>query len=234
MRSVITCGAVLAAAFAQPVIAAEIGSWGVDLSDQDRSVRPGDDFFRYQNGAWVSRAAPDVNNPFKSYWRDVRNVAPGRLRAILDGLISDPAAANSPPLRKAATLYREYLDTAAIEQRGHAPLDPKLKTIRALQTRSDVARLMGHMEGPETLRGANMRDGYGRGMFRMNVAQDARVPDRNALYLSQGGLMLPDPSYYSAPEVADMREKYRAYVEQVLTLIGWREPHARADEISGV
>jgi len=87
------------------------------------------------------------------------------------------------------------------------------------------------MEGPQTLRGANMRDGYGRGMFLMNVAQDARRPDRNALYLAQGGLMLPDPAYYSAPEVADVRTKYRAYVEQVLTLIGWQHPAARADEI---
>lgn len=231
MRSLIACSAVLAAAFAQTATAAAIGSWGVDLSDQDRSVRPGDDFFRYQNGAWVSRAAPDVHNPFMSYWRDVRIVAPGRLRAILDGLISDPAAANPAPLQKAATLYREYLDTAAIEQRGHAPLEPELKTVRALRTRSDVARLMGHMEGPETLRGANMLDGYGRGMFRMNVAEDARMPDRNALYLSQGGLMLPDASYYSAPEVADVREKYRAYMERMLTLIGWPEPQARANEI---
>jgi putative endopeptidase len=211
--------------------AAAIGQWGVDLSDQDRSVRPGDDFFRFQNGAWVARAAPDVHNPFMSYWRDVRNVAPARLRTILDELISDPAAAQTPPLKKASTLYREYLDEAAIERRGHTPLEPELKIIRALKTRSEVARLMGHMEGPETLRGANMRDGYGRGMFRMNVAQDARMPDRNALYLAQGGLMLPDPSYYSAPEVADVREKYRAYVQQVLTLIGWPEPQARANEI---
>src|SRR6185295_8134174 len=72
---------------------------------------------------------------------------------------------------------------------------------------------------------------YGRGMFVMNVAQDARRPERSALYLSQGGLMLPDPAYYSDRQVADVRAKYRAYVEQVLTLIGWQHPAARADEI---
>ena len=211
--------------------AAAIGAWGIDRSDQDRSVRPGDDFYRFQNGAWVARAAPDVKNPFMSYWRDVRNVAPARLRAILDGLVADPAAADSAPLRKAATLYREFLDEGAIERRGHAPLQPELKAIRALKTRSDIARYMGRMEGPQTLRGANMRDSYGRGMFVMTVAQDARQPERNALYLSQGGLMLPDPAYYSDRQVADVRAKYRAYVEQVLTLIGWLDPAARADEI---
>jgi putative endopeptidase len=235
MKKVFSCIVAAATLFSisggAPVEAAAIGQWGVDLSDQDHSVRPGDDFFRFQNGDWVARAAPDVHNPFMSYWRDVRNVAPARLRTILDELVSDPAAAQTPPLKQAVTLYREYLNEAAIERRGHAPLEPELKAIRTVKTRSEVARLMGHMEGPETLRGANMRDGYGRGMFRMNVAQDARMPEHNALYLAQGGLMLPDPSYYSAPEVADVREKYRAYVEQVLTLIGWPEPHARASDV---
>jgi len=210
---------------------ATIGSWGVDLTDQDRSVRPGDDFYRFQNGAWIARVAPDEQHPFMSYWRDVRSSAPARLTAILDDLAQDKAAANSAALKKAAILYREYLDQAAIERLGHGPLEPELKAIRALKTRSDVARYMGRMEGPQTLRGANLRDGFGRGMFLMNVVQDARQPQRNVLQLAQGGLMLPDPAYYSAPEVADVRAKYRAYVEQLLTLIGWPEPAARANEI---
>ena len=29
------------------------GTWGFDLSGRDTSVRPGDDFFRYANGAYV-------------------------------------------------------------------------------------------------------------------------------------------------------------------------------------
>ena len=210
---------------------ASIGAWGIDLSDQDRSVRPGDDFYQFQNGAWIARAAPDVKHPFMSYWRDVRNLAPARMGAILDRLATNPDAAGSPPLQKAATLYREYLDEAAIERLGHKPLEPELTAVRALKSRSDVARYMGRMEGPQTLRGANLRDGYGRGMFVMNVAQDARRPERNALYLHQGGLMLPDPTYYSAAEVVDVRAKYRAYVERILTLIGWPNPAGRAGEI---
>jgi putative endopeptidase len=211
--------------------AAAIGTWGVDLSDQDRSVRAGDDFYRFQNGAWIARAAPDVQHPFMSYWRDVRSLAPARLTAILDGLLNDKSAPSSPSLKKAAALYREYLDQGAIERLGHRPLEPELKVIRALKTRAEVARYMGQMEGPQTLRGANLLDGYGRGIFRMNVAQDAQRPERNALYLAQGGLMLPDPAYYSSADVADVRAKYRAYVEKILTLIGWPEPARRADEI---
>jgi putative endopeptidase len=218
-------------AFAAPANAAQIGAWGVDLSDQDRSVRPGDDFFRYQNGGWVARAAPDVQHPFMSYWRDVRNVAPARLIAILDGLAGDAAAPASSPAVKAGALYRDYMDEAAIERLGHAPLEPELRAIRALRTRADMARYMGRMEGPLTLRSTNLRDSFGRGMFTMTVAQDSRNPERNALYLRQGGILLPDPSYYSSAQVADVRAQYRDYIKQVLTLIGWPQPAKRADEI---
>jgi putative endopeptidase len=210
--------------------AAKIGSWGVDLTDQDHSIRPGDDFFRFQNGAWVARAAPDVRNPFMSYWRDVRSAAPARLKGILDELAQRPDQANQAST-KAATLYGEYLDEASVETTVLAPLKPELDAIRELRTRSDVARQMGRMEGPLTLRGANLRDGFGRGLFVLNIAQDAGRPDRNAIVLGQGGIMLPDPSYYSAPQVADVRAQYRPSVETILTSIGWPEPAARAEEI---
>src|SRR4029079_8200293 len=211
--------------------AAAIGAWGIDLSDQDRSVRPGDDFYRFQNGAWIARAAPDVKHPFMSYWRDVRTTAPARLTAILDGLLDDAPDKQSPAVRKAAMLYRDYLDETAVERLGHAPLEPQLASIRSALSRSDIARIMGRLEGPETLRGANMQDGFGRGLFVLNVAQDAAHPDRNALYLSQGGLMLPDPAYYSAAQLADVREGYKAYLERIFSLVGWQQPAARADEI---
>ncbi len=223
--------ALVAAGAPVPASAAAIGTWGIDLSDQDRSVRPGDDFYRFQNGAWIARVAPDVQHPFLSYWRDVRTTAPGRLTAILDGLSTNPGAADNQAMRKAATLYREYLDEVAIERLGRKPLEGDLAAIRGLRTRADVARWMGRMEGPDTLRGTLLRDGFGRGMFVMNVAEDAQNPDRNALYLTQGGIMLPDPSYYSSQAVADARAAYQDYVTKLLRLVGWPKPVENAKAI---
>src|ERR1051326_6726714 len=40
----------------QPGDKPQYGSWGFDLSGEDTSVKPGDDFFRYANGHWL--AAP--------------------------------------------------------------------------------------------------------------------------------------------------------------------------------
>src|SRR6185437_60261 len=38
-----------------PAAKPAIGAWGVDLTAIDRSVDPGDDFFRFTSGAWMKR-----------------------------------------------------------------------------------------------------------------------------------------------------------------------------------
>ncbi|MEP6473058.1 MAG: hypothetical protein ABJC74_05015, partial [Gemmatimonadota bacterium] len=45
--------------------------WGINLGDRDPAVRPGDDFFRSQNGAWLARTVLDSANPAYAYWRDL-------------------------------------------------------------------------------------------------------------------------------------------------------------------
>ena len=52
---------------------APLGSWGVNLSDQDRSIRPGDDFAMYENGAWFKRTILSAQQANAAYWRDVRD-----------------------------------------------------------------------------------------------------------------------------------------------------------------
>ena len=62
MRVVTFAVAMLAAACSSSAIAATSG-WGVDLADQDRSVKPGDDFAMYENGAWYKRTTLTQRRP---------------------------------------------------------------------------------------------------------------------------------------------------------------------------
>src|SRR4051794_29918319 len=86
-----------AAALASPSLPPDLmprsrGAWGVDLSDQDRSVKPGDDFAMYQNGGWYARTQLGPGLANAAYWRDVRLLAPRRLGAILAELAADRSA----------------------------------------------------------------------------------------------------------------------------------------------
>lgn len=205
------------------------GAWGVDLTDQDPAVRPGDDFALYQNGGWIARTQLGPHLATAAYWRDLRVQTPARLSALLRDLTS--AEATSPRDRKAADFYRAAMDVAAAEAKGLAPLKAELDAISAVRTRTEMARLIGAVEGPGTLRAPSVRANPGRGVFTIGIGQDQADPTHYAVYLGQGGLMLAGPEYYADPGLSDIKSAYRAYVAQMLGLIGWPEPDRNAAEI---
>jgi putative endopeptidase len=64
-----------------------------------------------------------------------------------------------------------------------------------------------------------------------NVDSDLHNPNVYAIYLSQGGLGLPDRDYYLKDSFAPQRDAYRAYAQQLLTLEGWPDPAGNAQRV---
>ena len=208
------------------------GTWGIDLSDRDPAVKPGDDFYMSQNGAWFARTELSKDRPNAAYWRDVRTLARARMIAILQAAAADKQLTPDTPAGKAAAFYRAYSDDAAIEARGVSPLKPQLDAIRAATTREQMARLMGTVAGSGTNRSINVfARPLGLAIWGVDVAQDTTHPTRYAVYLHQGGLLLPGPEFYLDQQLADVRAAYQKYVARMLELVGWSEPDVRAGEI---
>src|SRR6266567_2786745 len=113
----------------QAAAAPHYGKWGVELGDQDRSVKPGDDFAMYQSGGWFARTVLSSMSPNAAYWRDVRLRAVQQLGDILAELAAKHEAAAEPGSVKAAAFYRAALDADAAERRGLSPLQPALAAI---------------------------------------------------------------------------------------------------------
>src|SRR5262245_43344072 len=67
---------------AKPVI----GSWGFDLSGMDKSAQPGDDFFRYANGAWFDKAVIPSDRTSTGSFLDLEIQSEERVRGILADL----------------------------------------------------------------------------------------------------------------------------------------------------
>src|SRR5436305_14081555 len=68
------------------------GAWGVDLTDQDRSVRPGDNFAMYQSGGWFKRTELKPTQNIAAYWRDVRSEGLTRVDEMMASVGGDSGA----------------------------------------------------------------------------------------------------------------------------------------------
>src|SRR5207244_9167684 len=112
------------------------GDWGYNPAAMDSSVKPGDDFWAYVNGAWDKRTqiAPDHSRegPFVT----LSDEAEKDVRRIVEQLAADP---NRDHLgQQVGDFYSSFMDTAAIEAAGTAPLKPYLAEIKGARTRAQI------------------------------------------------------------------------------------------------
>jgi putative endopeptidase len=219
---------------AEELTAHSVGAWGLDLNDRDPSVKPGDNFYMSQNGAWFARTELGAQRPMAAYWFDLRTLAPRQLKVILEELAADTSALPESPKGKAGAFYRAFMDEKTVEAKGLTPLKPELDAIRAAKTKEQMASLMGRMASLGTLRSINSPTGRGigrAGAFSVSIQQDQKDPRRYAVGLGQSGLNLPGPEYYLDPSLADIKSDYEIYVAKMLALLNWPGAASRAKEI---
>ena len=204
---------------------------GVDLAGIDRSVAPGDSFDRYANGGWRGRTEIPADRSRIGSFVTTALLVEQRNNDIISGAArTNPAAGTDA--RRIADYYAAWLDRAAIERRGAAPLQPHLQRIRAIANRRDLSAALGASMRAD-VDPLNATSFGTENLFGVFVAQGLQEPNRNFAYLLQGGLGLPDRDYYlsDAPEMARIRDAYRAYIGQMLTRMGEANAEARAARI---
>lgn len=210
-----------ATASATPFTAAKrYGAWGIDLDGMDPSVKPGDDFFRYVNGKWAASTQIPADKTRFGAFDLLRDLSELRVRAIVESWAASKKLKAGSDEAKVAALYRAFLDEAAVEKLDVKPIQSHLDAVKKATSREEIARNMGRS-----------RATFGASLFAPGVSDDAKNPDRYALYLSQSGLGLTDREFYLRDNFKPQRERYQQYVADMLKLIGWNEPEASAVSI---
>ena len=204
---------------------------GVDLAGIDKSVSPGDDFFRYANGTWLKTT--EIPQDRSSYGLDAKlaEEANLRTRSLLEEASKDSAPAGSDE-RKIGDYYAAYMDESAIEATGLEPLKKELESIAAISDRRALAEAAGRTVRADVdpLNNTNLHTPH---LFGVWVAQDFNEPTRSVPYFLQGGIGMPDREYYlsDSPHMADIRVKYKAHIAAVLKLANVANADVKAARI---
>ncbi|AMV39773.1 M13 family metallopeptidase [Planctomyces sp. SH-PL62] len=192
---------------------------GVDPSGFDKEVRPQDDFFRHVNGGWIQKTEIP---PDKSRWGTFDQLideSDAAIRAIIEEAAKADAPAGSEA-RKIGDLYTSFMDEARADELGVKPLADDLARVDALADKKALVALLGSLQ----------RQGVG-GLFGAGVGVDAKKSDQYVTYMGQGGISLPDESYYREAKYQEIRDQFVAHVEKMLTLAGIPDPKAKAARV---
>src|SRR6478672_8072001 len=192
----------------------------IDPKNMDTSVKPGDDFFRYANGAWIKRTEIPPEYSRWGAFNELIEHNNDALHAIAEKASTtsvDPKLA--PETQKVGDYYASGMDEKTIEAQRTKPLEDEFKRIDAIKDRADLLKAIAHLH---TI-GVGAFFGFGAG-------QDAKDSSRDIAQAAQGGLGMPDRDYYTKQDadMKDKRAKYVAHVTKMLSLLG--EPTEKAAE----
>ncbi|WP_249341080.1 MULTISPECIES: M13 family metallopeptidase [unclassified Sphingomonas] len=193
------------------------GSFGVDLTAQKPSVKPGDDFWMYANGGWNDRVEIAADRASAGFGTLLSIEAEANVRAILDDMAKNPSAYGASG-KQVGDFYASWMDEAGIEKLGTAPLKPYLARIDGVKDLDALQVLFATV-------------GYASPV-ELGIIPDLADPTHYTAVTGQAGLGMPRDYYLLEGAKYDaFRTAYRAYVQKIQELAGIPNAAAKADAI---
>ena len=193
---------------------------GITTDELDPAVRPQDDLFRHVNGSWIARTEIPED---KARYGSFLVLAEEAEAAVRDIIHESQDADEGTEARKVGDLFTSFLDEERVEALGATPIRSLLDSVGAVSSVDELLALVGSFE----------KQGLAS-VVQLFVDNDPGDPGRYVLFVEQGGLGLPDESYYRDEKFASVRTAYVAFVERMLSLAGLDDAADRASRVVGL
>ncbi len=177
----------------------------------DKTYRPQDDFYRFINHEWLDTY---VLPPDKSRFGTFDKLAEQSDEDI-HSILEDPANKDL----KSSILYRKFMDKDSLEKKGIEPISKSIEEIKGARSMDDLLKAMSPLESLMDL------------PFEIMVFADPKDPAMNAVHIMQGGIGLPDESYYRESRYEKIVEAYRKMLSSLFRLIGEDDFENLADKV---
>ncbi|WP_431710805.1 M13 family metallopeptidase [Glutamicibacter uratoxydans] len=192
------------------------------LKYRDESIRPQDDLYRNANGKWFDTASIPSDQGLYGSFMELRDEAEAAVHAIIEQTVEAVAAgtAKNAAETRIAHLYGSFMNEELIESKGLDPVRDYLQSIADAQSIEQLIELSGSF--------------YRKGVssfLQSGAMNDAGNPERNLLTFLQGGLGLPDESYYREEQFAQTVTDYQEHVARLLGLGEQADAQAAAERV---
>lgn len=194
---------------------------GLELSSLHSDIRPADDLFRHVNQQWLDDHPIPPDKSMYGAFSLLAEQAERQVHAIAKESVD---AAEGTLQRKVGDAYRSFMDEERINALGHQPLRERLAAIQSAG--SDKTELLRQMARAER-RGS-------QGLWQLFIDNDPGQPDRYIVFVEQGGLSLPDESYYREESFAEIRDTFVRHLDRMATMVGGDLPPRFAELVMEV
>ena len=205
----------------------------IDPANMDLSVKPGDNFYLYANGAWIKKTPIPASKTRWGSFDALAEESSQALKTLLEEAANDQAAASDRDTKKAAKTelmkrvgdyYASAMDSAAIEKLGYKPIQAFLDGISSLSSKAQVLKHINYLRSQSIT----------SPLYRIGVGQDSKDVTKYIISIGQGGTTLPDRDYYLKNDARNqkIRTDYTAYIIKLFSLTGETDAKAMANAVT--
>ncbi len=194
--------------------------------DMDRSIRPGDDFYQYANGAWLAKAKIPAGQPGIDTRAILAERTSQRVRELIQEAASSPKSGSA---KKVGDYYASFMDEDSIEAKKLTPLADEMAAISAITNKASLSAYLGTTLNRE-VDGLIANSDH---IFGLWINQGFEDTVHNVVHFQQGGLGMPDRDNYldPSPKMAETRAHYEAHIAAALKLAGVADAETKAAQI---
>lgn len=179
-------------------------SSGIAKDELDGAVRPQDDLFRHVNGKWIERTEIPADKARYGSFLVLHEEAEQAVREIIE---EAQQAEPGTEARKVGDLYASFMNEQRAELLGATPIAGQLVEVSLINSVAAFLETLGRLE----------RQGVS-GFLQLYVDNDPGDPERYLVFVEQGGIGLPDESYFREERFAEVRSAYNAHLERMFSL----------------
>ncbi len=184
----------------------------------DSTVRPGDDFFLYANGRWFKENPIPPSEQSNGLWQLIQDTINAQVRNVCEASAALTNVAKGSNKQKIGDFFFTGMDSVTLNAKGIADLKDDLAMIDAIKDMKGVAKAASYI-----------RAVAGSPLFRFAVGQDDKISSKNAIFISQGGLSLPDRNFYfdTDARAAMIRQKFVEHLQKMFSIMGYSDAKAK-------
>ena len=184
----------------------------------DTTIKPGDDFFLFANGKWFKENPIPSSEASNGLWQIIQDTINEQIRNVCESSAKLTNAEQGSNKQKIGDFFRTGMDSVSLNNHGIADLKRDLEKIDSIKNLTDVAGTAAYLH---VVAGAPL--------FRFGVGQDDRISSKNAVFISQGGISLPDRRFYfdTDERSVSIRQKFIHHVSRIFKIIGYDTTNAQ-------
>jgi len=189
----------------------------------DTTIHPGTDFFMYANNNWFKNNPIPASEQGNGLWQLIRDTINAQVRQICENAAAISDAEKGSAKQKIGDMYFSGMDSISINKAGVSALKAEMDNIDGITDEVGIAKAtaMVHMIS-------------GAPMFNFYIGQDDKISNKYAIFIYQGGLSLPDRSFYvdTDERAVKVRNEFVPYMVNMFKVMGYNDARAKqaADE----